>query len=67
MRYRREFRALSPKRPRRPAQDLHLHVRAQPAVIAQRQAGLLGQRGVRPDPEAQDDHISRDRAVGGQH
>ena len=42
------------------AQSLHLHVRAQATVIAQRQAGLLGERGVRPYPEAEDDHIGRD-------
>ena len=42
------------------AQSLHLHVRAQATVIAQRQAGLSGERGVRPYPEAEDDHIGRD-------
>ena len=42
------------------AQNLHLHVGAQAAVIAQRQAGLPGQGGVRPYPEPEDDHIGRD-------
>ena len=36
-------------------------------MIAQRQAGLPGERGVRSYPEAEDDYIGRDWAVGGQH
>ena len=36
-------------------------------MIAQRQAGTVGERGVRPNPEAEDDDVGRDRAVGGQH
>ncbi len=42
------------------AENLHLHVRAQAAVIAQRQAGILCERGVRPYPEAEDDDVGRD-------
>jgi len=42
------------------AQNLHLHVRAQAAMIAQRQAGVPGERGVGPYPQAEDDHIGRD-------
>src|ERR1700689_515448 len=45
----------------------HLHVRAEAAVIPQHQAGILCERGVRPYPEAEDDDVGRDRAVGGQH
>ena len=42
------------------AQNLHLHVRAQAAVIPQFQAGILCERGVRPYPEAKDDDVGRD-------
>ena len=48
-------------------EDLHLHVRAQATLIAQRQAGLPGERGVRPYSEAEDDHIGWDGATGGHH
>src|SRR5215472_3572995 len=49
------------------AEDPHLQVRAQAAVITQRQAGLAGERGVRPYAETEDDHVGWDGAVGGQH
>jgi hypothetical protein len=49
------------------AQNLHLHVRAQAAVIPQRQAGFLCECGVWSHAEAEDDHIGRDGVVGGQH
>ena len=49
------------------AEDLHLHVGAQAAVIAQRQAGLVCERGVRPDSEAEDNDVGGDGAVGGHH
>jgi hypothetical protein len=48
------------------AQNLHLHVRAQAAVIPQRQAGFLCECGVWSHAEAEDDHIGRDGVVGGQ-
>jgi len=48
-------------------EDPHLQVGAQAAVIAQRQAGLAGERGVGPYPETEDDHVRGDGTVGGQH
>ena len=36
-------------------------------MVAQRQVSLSGERGVRPYPEAEDDHIGWDGATGGRH